>query len=239
MEQINFHIINAAAGSGKTYTLVLRYLTRLLGSKSHKPYRKLLALTFTNKAVNEMKERILATLLDLSKNSPNEKNIEETLCSLLKIEPQELARRANQRLHQILFEYGSFDIITLDKFTHRIIRSFSKELQLPYGFEVIIDPSSLLEETVNSIIDEVGKEASLTQLLTDFSMDKVNQEQSWNIQKDLDDFASILLNENDRLALADLKKKTMAEHKEDQRILLEEQRKAENQIRKIAEDTLA
>jgi len=90
-----------------------------------------------------------------------------------------------------------------------------------------------LEETVNSIIDEVGKEASLTQLLTDFSMDKVNQEQSWNIQKDLDDFASILLNENDRVALTDLKKKTtMAEHKEDQRILLEEQRKAENQIRK-------
>ena len=81
MKQINFHIINAAAGSGKTYTLVLRYLTRLLGSESHKPYRKLLALTFTNKAVNEMKERILATLLDLSKNSPNEKNIEETLCS--------------------------------------------------------------------------------------------------------------------------------------------------------------
>ena len=239
MEQINFHIINAAAGSGKTYTLVLRYLTRLLGSKSHKPYRKLLALTFTNKAVNEMKERILATLLDLSKNSPNEKNIEATLCSLLKIEPQELARRANQRLHQILFEYGSFDIITLDKFTHRIIRSFSKELQLPYGFEVVIDPSSLLEETVNSIIDEVGKEASLTQLLTDFSMDKVNQEQSWNIQKDLDDFASILLNENDRVALTDLKKKSMAEHKEDQRILLEEQRKAGNQIQKIAKDTLA
>ena len=70
-------------------------------------------------------------------------------------------------------------------------------------------------------------------------MDKVNQEQSWNIQKDLDDFASILLNENDRVALADLKKKSMAEHKEDQRILLEEQRKARNQIRKIAEDTLA
>ena len=85
--QTNFHIINAAAGSGKTYTLVLRYLIQLLGSKNSKSYRNLLALTFTNKAVNEMKERILETLLDLSNNSPKENNIEETLCSELNIEP--------------------------------------------------------------------------------------------------------------------------------------------------------
>ena len=232
--QTNFHIINAAAGSGKTYTLVLRYLIQLLGSKNSKSYRNLLALTFTNKAVNEMKERILETLLDLSNNSPKENNIEETLCSELNIEPIELARKADKMLHQILFEYGSFDIITLDKFTHRIIRSFSRELQLPYGFEVVLDPKSLLEETVNSIIDKVGKEESLTRLLTDFSLDKVNQNQSWNIQKDLDDFASILLNENHRIPLADLKKKSIGEHKENRIILQKENKKAENEIQNTA-----
>ena len=162
LNQTNFHIINAAAGSGKTYTLVLRYLIQLLESKNTKSYRNILALTFTNKAVNEMKERILMTLLYLSNNSLKGEKIEKTLCSALNIDSKELGLRAANKLRLILFEYGSFDIITLDKFTHRIIRSFSKELNLPYGFEVIIDPTALLEETVNSIIDEVGKEKSLT-----------------------------------------------------------------------------
>ena len=239
MNNKSFHIINAAAGSGKTYTLVLRYLIQLLGSENTKSYRNLLALTFTNKAVNEMKERILATLLDLSKKDPKAKKIEQNLCEALNINSGELARRAEYMLHQILFEYGSFDIITLDKFTHRIIRSFSKELQLPYSFEVVIDPTALLEVVVNSIIDEVGKEEYLTHVLTEFSIDKVTQEQSWNIQKDLDDFASILLNENDRYPLTDLKKKTQAEHKEDRIILQKEQRNAENKIVSIAEETLS
>ena len=70
MSHSNFHIINAAAGSGKTYTLVLYYLQELLGSKTLRPYRQMLALTFTNKAVNEMKTRILEALEDLSKDSP-------------------------------------------------------------------------------------------------------------------------------------------------------------------------
>ena len=186
-----------------------------------------------------MKERILATLLDLSQKDSKDKNIEQILCKALKIDSEELVRRAEYMLHQILFEFGSFDIITLDKFTHRIIRSFSRELQLPYGFEVVLDPSTLLEEAVTSIIDEVGNEGFLTHLLTQFSIDKVRQEQSWNIQKDLDDFASILLNENDRYPLADLKKKTQAEHKEDRIILQNEQRNAEHKIVSIAEETLS
>ena len=238
LNKTNFHIINAAAGSGKTYTLVLRYLIQLLESKNTKSYRNILALTFTNKAVNEMKERILMTLLYLSNNSLKGEKIEKTLCSALNIDSKELGLRAANKLRLILFEYGSFDIITLDKFTHRIIRSFSKELNLPYGFEVIIDPTALLEETVNSIIDEVGKEKSLTSLLTDFSIDKVTQDQSWNIQKDLYDFSSILLNENDRFPLADLKKKTIKEHRGDRLILIKEQRKAERKIRITADKIL-
>ncbi|MDB4301155.1 UvrD-helicase domain-containing protein, partial [Flavobacteriaceae bacterium] len=119
MNQTNFHIINAAAGSGKTYTLVLRYLIQLLESKNTKSYRNILALTFTNKAVNEMKERILMTLLYLSNNSLKGEKIEKTLCSALNIDSKELGLRAANKLRLILFEYGSFDIITLDKFTHR------------------------------------------------------------------------------------------------------------------------
>ena len=239
MNQTNFHIINAAAGSGKTYNLVLRYLTLILGSETPKPYRNLLALTFTNKAVNELKERILATLFALSKGTIQDENIKNILCDGLAIEEKELSRRANQILRQILFEYGSFDVITLDKLTHRLIRTFAKELKLPYGFEVVLDSKGLLQETVNSIIEEVGKDEVLTKLLNDFSMSKVLQEQSWNIQKDLDEFAEILLNENDRIPLQDLKNKSISDHSTDFKTLKREKLKAENEATKIANETLS
>jgi len=239
LNQTNFHIINAAAGSGKTYNLVLQYLKLLLGSKTTKPYRILLALTFTNKAVNELKNRILATLLALSKDTIKDKNIKNTLCDRLAIDEKELSRRAQHMLRQILFEYGSFDVITLDKFTHRLIRIFVKELKLPFGFEVVLDPKSLLEETVSSIIEEVGKDELLTQLLNDFSISRVSQQNSWNIQKDLNEFAGILLNENDRIPLYDLKKKTILDHLEDFKTLSKEKLKAENKATEIATEALS
>jgi len=239
LNQTNFHIINAAAGSGKTYNLVLRYLTLLLGSKTPKPYRILLALTFTNKAVNELKNRILAVLFALSKDTFLDKNIKNTLCDGLAIDEKELSRRAQLMLRQILFEYGSFDVITLDKFTHRLIRTFVKELKLPFGFEVVLDPKSLLEETVSSIIEEVGKDELLTQLLNDFSISRVLQQNSWNIQKDLNEFAGILLNENDRIPLYDLKKKTILDHLEDFKTLSKEKLKAENKATEIATEALS
>ena len=90
MSHSNFHIINAAAGSGKTYTLVLYYLQELLGSKTLRPYRQMLALTFTNKAVNEMKTRILEALEDLSKDSPEDTQLKTYLMDALQIDAFEL-----------------------------------------------------------------------------------------------------------------------------------------------------
>ena len=134
MSQSNFHIINAAAGSGKTYTLVLYYLKELLGSKNQRPYRQMLALTFTNKAVNEMKARILEALNDLSKITPKGIELKQQLVLELQIDGKELTQRAEKALRNIVLEYGSFDVITLDKFTHRIVRTFAKEFELPQGF---------------------------------------------------------------------------------------------------------
>ena len=94
MTHSNFHIINAAAGSGKTYTLVLYYLRALLGSKTPRPYRHMLALTFTNKAVNEMKARILESLQDLSHRTPKDPQLQKNLALDLGIDPKELMHRA-------------------------------------------------------------------------------------------------------------------------------------------------
>ena len=216
MSQSNFHIINAAAGSGKTYTLVLYYLKELLGSKNQRPYRQMLALTFTNKAVNEMKARILEALNELSKITPKGIELKQQLVLELQIDGEELTQRAEKALRNIVLEYGSFDVITLDKFTHRIVRTFAKEFELPQGFEVEIDSKSILEQVVRSIIDQIGKNEFITQLLLELSLSKVRQGMSWDVQADLDDFAALLLNENDRIPLADLKQKNRDAHSRDQ-----------------------
>ena len=232
MSQSNFHIINAAAGSGKTYTLVLYYLKELLGSKNLRPYRQMLALTFTNKAVNEMKARILESLHDLSKTSTQNIELQQQLAYDLGIASEELTRRAESILRNIILEYGSFDVITLDKFTNRVIKTFAKEFELPYGFEVVLDSKSILDQVVRSIIDQIGKDELITQLLLELSLSKVRQGMSWDVQTDLDDFAALLLNENDRIPLADLKEKDRQNHREDQEQLKKTLKETQDRIKK-------
>ena len=232
MSQSNFHIINAAAGSGKTYTLVLYYLKELLRAKNPRPYRKMLALTFTNKAVNEMKVRILESLHDLSKTSTQNIELQQQLAKDLGIASEELTRRAESILRNIVLEYGSFDVITLDKFTHRVIKTFAKEFELPYGFEVVLDSKSVLDQVVRSIIDQIGEDELITQLLLELSLSKVRQGMSWDVQTDLDDFAALLLNENDRIPLADLKKKDRQSHREDQEQLKNTLKETQDRIKK-------
>ena len=231
MSQSNFHIINAAAGSGKTYTLVFYYLKELLGAKNLRPYRQMLALTFTNKAANEMKARILESLHDLSKTSTQNIELQQELAQDLRISSEELTRRAESILRNILLEYGSFDVITLDKFTHRLIKTFAKEFDLPYGFEVVLDSKSILDQVVRSIIDQIGEDESITQLLLELSLSKVRQGMSWDVQTDLDDFAALLLNENDRIPLADLKEKDRQSHREDQEQLKNTLKETQDRIK--------
>ena len=126
-----FQIFNASAGSGKTFLLVQQYLTKLLSSRTEEKFNRMLALTFTNKAVFEMKNRILLQLHDLAfkNNSAQDDPMGEVILETLEITPQELQQRAKRSLKTILHHYAAFDVITLDGFTHRIIRTFAKDLE--------------------------------------------------------------------------------------------------------------
>ena len=136
-----------------------------------------------------MKTRILEALEDLSKDSPEDSQLKTYLMDALQIDAFELTQRAEKMLRNIVYEYGSFDVITLDKFTHRIVRTFAKEFELPQGFEVVLDTKSVLEEVVRSIINQIGEDPFITQLLLKLSLSKVQQGLSWDVQTDLDEFA--------------------------------------------------
>ena len=138
-----FNIYNASAGSGKTFTLVKDYLKIVLKSKEFLPHRHVLAITFTNKAVDEMKTRIIEALMAFA--SPNILKESDALFSQvvneLQSTPEAVHTKSKQLLSKILHNYAAFDISTIDKFTQKIIRTFAFDLKLPMNFEVELDLS--------------------------------------------------------------------------------------------------
>lgn len=195
MQNSSYNIYNASAGSGKTYTLAKSYLKIILSNNTISNYREILALTFTNKAVNEMKERILSSLYDFGSVSDFEKAppMFKDISKELEIDSITLQKKAKRTLKEILHNYAFFDISTIDKFTHRLIRTFAKDLKLPQNFEVILDTNLLLSEAVDRLVNKAGSDPELTKILIDFALEKANEDKSWDITRDIFDMSKELL----------------------------------------------
>ncbi|MEN8788412.1 MAG: UvrD-helicase domain-containing protein, partial [Flavobacteriaceae bacterium] len=204
-----FKIYNASAGSGKTFTLVKEYLKIVLSSEQSPGFGQILAVTFTNKAVNEMKERILSSLFEMSniRDSANAGDMARTLQKDLGLEWATLQRRSDQVLKRILHNYAFFDVSTIDKFTHRVIRSFAKDLKLSQSFEVVLDTDILLEEAIDNLLSKSGEDPELTSVLVDFALDKTDEDKHWNIAGDLQKIGRMLFSENDLIHLKSIEDK--------------------------------
>ena len=208
-----FLIYDAAAGSGKTYTLVKEYLGFLLGQQKNNYYQSLLALTFTNKAVAEMKDRIIENLVAFSeKNSAtNPSQMMQDIASELHLELPKIQTRAKAILTHILHNYAGFSVETIDKFNHRLIRTFAKDLSLPSNFEVVLDPTALLTEAVDKLIDKTGVDQAITKVLVAFALEKADDDKSWDISKDIFKAAKLLNNEDDAVHISLFKDKTLSD----------------------------
>jgi ATP-dependent exoDNAse (exonuclease V) beta subunit len=177
-----FNVYRSSAGSGKTYTLVKEYLRLALASSNANSFRFILAITFTNKAAEEMKNRVLETLREISrldKDKSNQLRIE--LAGLLKIDEQTIAKRAAAMLQSMLHNYSDLAISTIDKFVHRLVRSFSRDLLLSHDFEVDTDTGIYLEEAISRLVQQVGKSPEITKTLIDFVSEKIENDASWQI----------------------------------------------------------
>ena len=190
-----FQVYNASAGSGKTFTLVKEYLKILLQSEDMYRFQKILAITFTNKAAGEMKERVLSNLQTFSEGETND--LLEVILEEIAIDRVIIKERSKKIIDAILQNYAAFSITTIDSFTHKIIKNFAYDLGLSLNFEVEMDAVSLLNEAVDVLISKIGTDKQLTKLLIDFSLDKADEDKSWDISRELNTFARILLNEDD------------------------------------------
>lgn len=150
----NYFIYNASAGSGKTFTIILEYLKLVLKNPKKKIFIKILAITFTTKAAYEMKSRILQALLDISNN--NESKYDNKLIKYFNFSYQVLQKNAKKVLHDILNNYSYFSILTIDKFSLHIIRSFFKECQISHNAIITMYSDIYFEETIKELINTIG-----------------------------------------------------------------------------------
>ncbi|MEO9485184.1 MAG: UvrD-helicase domain-containing protein [Ekhidna sp.] len=163
---MSLNIYRSSAGSGKTYTLAKEYLRLALRSKDY--YQKILAVTFTNRAAEEMKERVLEFLIEISKGKHEliaafEKDLGRSEAQIIEA--------ANDALTHLLHHYGYFNITTIDTFFHRVIRSFSREIGLQGSFGIELDVDKVAELITSNVYEGVETNKQLKDWLVEFSMD--------------------------------------------------------------------
>ena len=207
----SYTVYSASAGSGKTFTLVREYLQILLQSDDVFYFQKILAITFTNKAAGEMKQRIIESLQDFAN-----KNSSDLLLALQKetgLDEEVIQHKSKRIIAAILKNYSALSITTIDSFTHNIIRSFAYDFGLSMDFDIEMDVNTLLQKAVNEVISKIGEDKELTEVLIKFALSKSDEDKSWDILYVLNDFAKILLNETDKLAFNTLSDKTFNDYK--------------------------
>jgi len=193
-------IVNASAGSGKTYSLVKSYIRLLLldqGVNHTQKYAEILAMTFTNKAAMEMKTRIIKALDDLAYPELHGESYLNSISQEFSLEKFEVQHRAQQLLTGILHQYEKFHVMTIDKFNLRLIRSFNHDLDLPSDFEVVIDERVVIEQVVDQLLNEMGQNSMLSDLILRYAQANIEQEKSWNLRQSLIEFGQILTKEHE------------------------------------------
>lgn len=192
MAQSKYTVINASAGSGKTYALVQRLLKICLKYPDQpQSIRQILALTFTNKAANEMKERILSWLQKFSDQAKYADNndligIKDALAKEgTHVSLEELHKRSQKILDYVLHNYSTLNIGTIDKFNAKLVRSFSYELGLAQNFNLEINAEPFLLEAVDKMLDEIGNNQTVSKVFMDYVIYYLDNSKKVNLNQTL------------------------------------------------------
>ncbi|WP_297087585.1 UvrD-helicase domain-containing protein [uncultured Draconibacterium sp.] len=185
-------VYKASAGSGKTFQLVVEYLKIILNNPYD--YKHILAVTFTNKATNEMKSRILEQLHLLA--TEEKSAYIEPLQQDNNHTEQFIRQRARQVLKNILHDYNHFSINTIDSFTQKVIKAFNRELGISPNFTVELDNDILLQEAADRLLAKINDDKNLLQWLRDFSKEKIESNRSQRIDDDIKNLGQELFKES-------------------------------------------
>ncbi|MBP7388976.1 MAG: UvrD-helicase domain-containing protein [Chitinophagales bacterium] len=221
------NIYKSSAGSGKTYTLVREYLR--LAFISVDKYRHILAITFTNKAAAEMKNRILEALDGIAGSNEAYETLTRELATLCGKSEAEMKQTASDILRHMLHNYSDISVCTIDSFVHRVVRSFAYDLHLSMNFEIEMDSKKLLSDAVNLLLDRLNEsDTQITQAVIDFAEDNMEDGRSWNIDNALVKLGKQLFTDDARPFLQELNSLSLDSLRESRGALINEKMRFES-----------
>ena len=172
-------VYKASAGSGKTFTLAVEYIKLLV--KNPLCYRNILAVTFTNKATEEMKMRILSQLYGIWKQLPDSDSYLQRIVAETQLPVDTVRQRAGIALHNLLHNYNYFRVETIDSFFQSVLRNLARELDLTANLRISLNDAQVEEQAVDQLIDSLTHQDVLLQWLLNYIMEKISDDHSWNI----------------------------------------------------------
>jgi ATP-dependent exoDNAse (exonuclease V) beta subunit len=184
-------ILSASAGSGKTYQLALKYVCDVV--RHPEKFRNILAVTFTNKATEEMKSRILREIDTLA--SGKESSYIEKIQELTGFSEAHIRSQAMRARTHILHDYSHFSVLTIDRFFQRILRAFIKELGVDLNYNIELDTKALIKRSADELIDDIADDKDLRKWMLEYAEERIVDGVKWDMRSDLRAMGDEIFNE--------------------------------------------
>ena len=187
-------VYKASAGSGKTFTLATEYISLLV--ENPLSYKNTLAVTFTNKATEEMKMRILSQLYGIWQQLPDSQGYLEAVARKTKLEPALISQRAGIALQHLLGNYNYFRVETIDTFFQSILRNMARELELTTNLKIGLNDTQVMEMAVDQLIADLTTQDVMLQWILKYIMENISDDRSWNVISQIKNFGRTLFKDD-------------------------------------------
>lgn len=197
----NLTVYRASAGSGKTFTLATEFIALLMANPMGRAHSKILAVTFTNKATAEMKDRILEQLYGMWKGLPSSHSYLQALkakpnIAALKLSEEEMRQRAGVALKSILHDYSRFRVETIDSFFQSVLKNLAHELNLTANLKVDLRDQDVIDAAVERIMNRLHLTPSIMHWIMDYVMDRIGNDRKWDISNEVKSFGKNIFRED-------------------------------------------
>ncbi len=186
-------VYKASAGSGKTFTLAVEYIKLLI--QNPRAYQQILAVTFTNKATAEMKERILSQLYGIWKEDKDSAAYLDKVCKELNLLEAEVRKAAGLALNYMIHDYSRFRVETIDSFFQSVMRNLARELELSPNLNIELNNPEVLSDAVDSMIEKLKPTSEVLAWLLDYIDERIKDDKRWNVSGEVKNFGRNIFDE--------------------------------------------
>jgi len=179
-------VYKASAGSGKTFTLASEYITLVV--KNPQDYRSILAVTFTNKATQEMKTRILSQLYGIAHSLPDSEAYYEQVRMKTGFSEQTIRENAAKALSLLTHHYNEFRVQTIDAFFQSVLRNLARELNLTANLRVDLNDEQVEVQAVDELINSLEEGEEVLNWIRDYIDKNIEDDKGWNVISQIKDF---------------------------------------------------